>query len=135
MCCVAKTYSTIINQRLQEYLENNNILEDEQNGFRAARSCIDHIFILCTILRNRKETGKQTYLCFIDFQKAFDSVDRNLLLYKISSLGINGKIYNAISAMYKCPRARVILNDHKTEYFDCTIGAVSYTHLTLPTKA
>ena len=66
--------------------------------------------------------GKQTFVCFIDFQKAFDSVDRNLLLFKISSLGIVGKMYQAISALYKCPRARVMLNEHETEYFDCTIG-------------
>ena len=34
--------------------------------------------------------GKETFLCFIDFQKAFDSVNRNLLLYKLSSIGIRG---------------------------------------------
>ena len=50
MCCVAKIYSTILNTRLQTFLETNNILADEQNGFRASRSCIDHIFSLCTIL-------------------------------------------------------------------------------------
>ena len=44
MCCVAKIYSSILNKRIVTYLENNNILVDEQNGFRAARSCIDHIF-------------------------------------------------------------------------------------------
>ena len=41
LCCVAKVYSSILNRRLQIYLENNNILADEQNGFRASRSCID----------------------------------------------------------------------------------------------
>ena len=53
MCCVAKIYSSIRNARIQKYLEENNILADEQNGFRASRSCIDHIFVLCSILRNR----------------------------------------------------------------------------------
>ena len=53
MCCVAKIYSSILNGRLQTYLENNNILVNEQNGFRASRSCIDHIFVLVSVLRNR----------------------------------------------------------------------------------
>ena len=65
MCCVAKIYSSILNRRLQKYLEMINILVEEQNGFRVGRSCIDHIFVMCTVLRNRKMMGKETFLCFI----------------------------------------------------------------------
>ena len=122
MCCVAKVYSKILNKRIQTYLETNKILVDEQNGFRACRSCIDHIFVLCTVLRNRKLQGKDTFVCYIDYKKAFDSVDRNLLLYKLSQIGITGNMYRAISSMYSNPRSRVILNEHETEYFDCPIG-------------
>ena len=80
------------------------------------------MLVLCTILRNRKTVGLNTFLTFIDFQKAFDSVDRGLLLFKLSQIGIFGKFYNAISAMYANPRARIILNEYETEYFDCPIG-------------
>ena len=69
MCCVAKIYSSILNGRLQTYLENNNILVNEQNGFRASRSCIDHIFVLVSVLRNRKQLGKDTFLAFIDYKQ------------------------------------------------------------------
>ena len=122
MCCVAKVYSKILNIRLQKYLESNKILVDEQNGFRACRSCIDHLFVLCTVLRNRKLSGKDTFLCYIDYKKAFDSVERHLLLYKLSQVGINGNMYRAISSLYSNPRSRVILNEHETEYFDCPVG-------------
>ena len=122
MCCVAKIYSSILTQRLQNYLEKNDLLVDEQNGFRAARSCIDHIFVLCTVLRNRKSLGLSTFLAYVDYKKAFDSVDRNMLLYKLSNMGINGNFYNAILAMFRNPKARVILNEYSTEYFDCPIG-------------
>ena len=122
MCCVAKLYSRILNTRLQKYLESNEILVEEQNGFRATKSCIDHIFVLCTILRNRNISGKETFLCFIDFQKAFDSIDRNFLLYKLSQIGINGNMYCAISSLYNNPKSRIILNDYETNYFDCPIG-------------
>ena len=98
LCCVAKIYSSILNRRLQKYLEENQILSEEQNGFRTGRSCIDHIFILCTVLRNRKNMGKDTILCFIDFKKAFDSVDRNLLMFKLSRIGVN--MYIEISFLY-----------------------------------
>ena len=52
MCCIAKVYSTLLNTRLQKFLEDNSILVDEQNGFRASRSCIDHIFSLGEISSN-----------------------------------------------------------------------------------
>ena len=113
MCCVAKVYSKILNRRIQSYLEENKILVDEQNGFRASRSCIDHIFVLCTVLRNRKLQGKDTFICFIDYKKAFDSIERNLLLFKLSQVGITGNMYRAISSLYSNPRSRVILNEHE----------------------
>ena len=122
MCCIAKIYSSILNARLQKFLEANATLVDEQNGFRAARSCIDHIFTLVIILRYRKSQGKSTFISFIDFKKAFDSVDRHLLLYKLSKIGIVGNIYFAISSLYSSPKSRVILNDLATDWFECPIG-------------
>ena len=122
VCCVAKIYSSILNKRLQKYLEMNNILVEEQNGFRTGRSCIDHIFVMCSVLRNRKMMGKDTFLCFIDYKKAFDSVDRNLLMFKLYNIGIKGNIYRAISSLYSNPKSRIILQDYNTDYFDCPIG-------------
>ena len=122
LCCVAKVYSSILNRRVQSYLEKNNILVDEQNGFRSSRSCIDHIYVLVTILRNRKEQGKDTFLAFIDFKKAFDTVERNLLFFKLAAIGINGKIYKAIASLYSNPMSRVVLEGFETEYFRCPIG-------------
>ena len=122
MCCIAKIYSSILNARLQIFLDKNQILVDEQNGFRSSRSCIDHIFALVTVLRNRKSLGKSTFLSFIDFKKAFDSVDRTLLLHKLSKIGIVGKIYNAIASLFRNPKSRVILNNIATDWFNCPIG-------------
>ena len=122
MCCISKIYSKLLNVRLQKYLEDNNILVEEQNGFRASRSCIDHIFSLCTILRNRKAMGLDTFLAYIDYKKAFDSVDRNLLLFKLSKIGVVGKFYCAISSLYQNPKSKVVLNEFETDYFDCPIG-------------
>ena len=49
-------------------------------------------------------------------------MDRNLLLYKLSNIGVNGQMYSAISSLYSNPKSRVILQDYSTEYFDCPIG-------------
>ena len=58
----------------------------------------------------------------MDYKKAFDTVNLNLLLYKLANIGIHGSMYKVISAMYVCPRARVILQNNCTEYFDCPMG-------------
>ena len=81
MSCVAKIYFGVLNARLQSYLNSNDLLSDTQNGFRSARSCIDHIFSLITILRNRKAQNLHTFLCFVDFRRAFDSVNHMLLFH------------------------------------------------------
>jgi hypothetical protein len=86
LSCMHKTYSSIINNRLMGYFEDQNILVDEQNGFRAKRACVDHVYSLSTIIRNRLAEGKSTFAAFVDMQKAFDWVDRELLLYKLYAM-------------------------------------------------
>ena len=127
MSCIAKIYSCVLNRRLQNHLNTNNLLSDSQNGFRAGRSCIDHIFSLVTILRNRKQENKQTFLCFVDFRRAFDSVNHVLLFNILSSqFGIVGKIYSSLLSLYKNPQTRVILtsptSEDATNYFECPLG-------------
>ena len=62
------------------------MLVDEQNGFRRDRSCTDHVFTLNSIIQNRKET----FVTFIDLQKAFDTVDRDLLKLSYYVMGLTG---------------------------------------------
>ena len=70
----------------------NNAMFDGQNGFRKGRSCLDHIYTLYTKIResNRKSENKDTVVCFMDAKKAFDTVDRDCLWYKLMGIGIKG---------------------------------------------
>ncbi len=118
---VGKVYSGIINIRVVNYCEEKCIYEDEQNGFRKHRSCEDHIFVLTSIIKNRMSEGRDTFCTFIDMQKAFDWVDRDLLFYKLQKHNINGNIYRCIKALYNSPIACVRVNKYVTEWF--TIGS------------
>ena len=73
MSTVAKRFSTILNNRITNHLDDNGLLCNEQNGFRKLRSCLDHIYTFTSIVRNRKLQKLPTYICFVDFAKAFDS--------------------------------------------------------------
>ena len=78
--CIYKIFSAIMNRCLMTYLESENILEEEQNGFQGRRSCLQHIFALQTITRNKCQSGS-IFASFFDFRKAFNSIDRDLLFY------------------------------------------------------
>jgi hypothetical protein len=91
-CTMYKIYCTILNNRLSKWAESNNILSDEQNGFRKGRSTIDHVSSLTNIVETRKKQKLSTFCAFIDFRKAYDFIDRSLLWNKLDSKGIHGNM-------------------------------------------
>ena len=117
-----KIYADILNQRLTKWLETNKVLVDEQNGFRKNRSCSEHIYALYTIINNRKLSRQSTFVSFIDFHKAFDKVNRDLLWFKLMSVGISGKILDAIQSLYENVQCTVKVNDLCSPWFPVTNG-------------
>ncbi|VDI32581.1 Hypothetical predicted protein, partial [Mytilus galloprovincialis] len=90
-----KIYCIILNARLEKWLEDNNYLCEKQNGFWKGRSCEEHIHSLYQTLNDTKISRKSTFACFIDRKKAFDTVNRTLLWYKLRKIGIRGKFLSA----------------------------------------
>ena len=117
-----KLYTASISYRISKYLEDNNLLCNEQNGFRPNRSCLDHIFSLHNICKVRKSLRQETYITFIDFQKAFDYVNHDLLYHKLLNIGITNDLYKAIKAIYSHPQSCVQLNGHLSEWFNVESG-------------
>ena len=76
---VYKLYCQILNHRLAAWSEVNNVLCDEQNGFRPGRCTIDHAGNLTNVLENRLKKKLSTFAAFIDFSKAYDRINRELL--------------------------------------------------------
>ena len=67
----------ILQARLQQYM--NRELPDVQAGFRKGRGTRDQITNICWIIKKAREFQKNIYFCFIDYAKAFDSVDHKKL--------------------------------------------------------
>ena len=120
--CFSKIYSGLLNSRLNDYLENNNILVDQQNGFRKNRSCEEHIFVLSSAIKNRLNDKKSTFAAFIDLSKAFDSVNREFLFYKLLVNDINGHFYYAVKALYNGTKCCVNINNCNTGWFESFTG-------------
>ncbi len=96
----------------------------EQNGFRKDRSCQDHISSLYYILENRKLSKLDTYCCFVDFKKAFDSIPRELQLLwqKLAKYGINGQILRCLQAAYTNVTSSIRIDKKLSNSFEINCG-------------
>ena len=125
---LSKLFNTILNNRLVEYLKIYNILPKEQGGFQIGKQTSDNIFILKTILKkyklNKKEAAKKLFLSFVDFQKAFDTVNRNKLISKLHHIGIRGKFLNIIKDMYNNTQSCVKTPLGYTNFFETNLGVL-----------
>jgi hypothetical protein len=98
---MANLFCQLINNRLTNYLENNNLLAEEQAGFRKSCRTQDQVFILQKLIDDTiKNPNKRLYSCFVDFSKAFDNVWHNGLLYKLQNMGVRGNVFRVIQSMY-----------------------------------
>ncbi len=120
--CIYKVYSGIINVRIVKYLEDLDWFVDGQGGFRKWRSCQDQRFSLASIICNREPQNLFTFAAFVDMQKAFDWVDRDLFILKLLINNIDGKVYDAIKAMYSNTIAIIRINGFETHLFSCKSG-------------
>ena len=121
---VSKLFTSILTRRLQQWAEDNGKICVEQAGFRAEHSTIDHIFTLyAMILKNVYGGGRgKLYIAFIDYQRAFDSVNRSCLWSVLQKIGVSTKLIKMLQAMYSHVEACVRWDSVLSEFFDCPAG-------------
>ena len=81
--CMGKILERIINNRLTNWAESNNIMDSKQNGFRKGRSTLDNLTILTSDVRRGFENMKDTLTACIDVKSAYDNVDHEILIRKL----------------------------------------------------
>ena len=118
----------ILQARLQQYM--NRELPDVQAGFRKGRGTRDQIANICGIIKNAREFQKNVYFCFIDYAKAFDSVDHNKLWTILKEMGIPYHLTCLLRNLYAGPEATV-RTGHGTDWFQ--IGKKSISSLYIVT--
>ena len=119
---LAKIFNAIITTRITNYLEINNLIAPEQGGFRKDYRTTDHIFVLQTIIHKYLNKGEKLYTCFVDLKKAFDSVWREGLIYKLGRIGLGKKIINLISDMYHNTYTSIIYHNKILPKINTTKG-------------
>ena len=116
MSIVAKAYNRMILNRIYDPIDE--VLRPFQAGFRKSRSCAEQIHILRRIIEAYHQRQLPIIATFIDFKKAFDSVDREAMWKILRSYGIPQKVVNAIATIYSNSKSRVRLGDKMSEAFN-----------------
>ena len=119
---MTKVFTGILNNRITQFTDMNKMIVDEQNGFRKGRSRSDHIFTLNSTIKYYLNRNKSLYCTFVDLEKAFDWIERDLLYLKLLLTGIEGKIYNAIKCLYTDTTNCLRLNGQRTGWFMSNSG-------------
>ena len=119
---LGKLFNSILNERLESYLDKNNKKSDLQIGFEKKKRCSDHIFILNTIINKYFSKGEKVFACFVDFSKAFDTVAHDMLFYKLLREGIAGNWFHTIKCLYTNMKICVNCNGKFTPFVTSKIG-------------
>ena len=116
----AKIYNKLILNRLRPKIEP--ILRKNQNGFRPGRSTLGQILTLRRIIEEITHCNKTAALIFVDFSKAFDSVNRDKMFEILELYGIPPEIISAIKVLYSNTKSTILTPDGETEHFDILAG-------------
>ena len=109
----SKVFYRVILERIKIALDEK--LREKQAGFRAGRSCSDHIATLQIIVEQSIEWQSSLYINFIDFEKAFDSISREVLWKVLRHYGMPDKMVTIIRVLYEGFSAQVVRNGQKTQ--------------------
>ena len=119
---LAKLFASVLTRRLADWTERNNLRAPTQAGFRANRGTSDQLSVLDYIVRKCLHQGEKLYCCFVDFEKAFDTVDRDVLWAVLANIGVRGQFLRCLQSLYGVDSAAVRTAQGTSGAFRCFQG-------------
>ena len=95
----------MVTSRLSAYCEAKGLLPEEQCGFRPDDSTTDMMFVVGRLKEVGQKAGGPLHMCFIDLQKAYDTVDRTLLWQALARIGVPPQMIAVIRQFHDGMRA------------------------------
>ena len=97
---IGKLFNMVMQNRLTKFFKDNNLIDEKQIGFNKGSRTSDHIMVVKSLIDKYTKKGKKLYTCFVDFRKAFDSINHTKLFYKLRLTDMGTLTYNIIKDMY-----------------------------------
>ena len=115
-----KVYSKVLERRVRPIVEPQ--LEEEQCGFHPGCGTMDHHFTLARILEGAWGYAYPVYMCFLDLEKAYDWVPREILWEVLREYRVRGFLLGAIQSLYTKSESCVRVLSSKSDSFPVGIG-------------
>ena len=122
--CLGKLFNKILQRRLEKLCNKNSIINDIQGSGKANSRTSDHLLIVRFLIdKYVNDQGKKMFACFVDLQKAYDTVPRVKLFHSLlKNYNIGGKFLRILQQIYKNNQVFVKLSDGLLQPFKTTIG-------------
>ena len=120
--CFSKILERLVFNRCMNYLDTHDILNKKQFGFRCNHSTYMAILELVDKISMAVENNETTAGIFLDLSKAFDTIDHNILLYKLEYYGFRGKVLKWFTDYLYNRKQYVLYNSYKSEYKNILCG-------------
>ena len=119
---LCKVYERIMFKRLCKFFKKYDIINDEQFGFRKNRSTSDAVLKLTDNIYETFNTGQYMVSVLLDFSKAFDTVNHNILLQKLYMQGVRGNSLQWIRSYLSNRQQYVSINESTSSVLPINIG-------------
>ena len=127
---ISKVIEKLIKTRCEIFLTDNNLLYRHQYGFRSGRNTTDAILQLTDYCTDAFYNRLFTIVIFLDYSKAFDTVNKDIMLRKLDRLVFRGRSLDFFDSYLSDRRLFVELNGQRSETKTSDIGlpqgAISY---------
>ena len=122
--CLGKLFNKILQRRLEKVCNKNSIINDIQGSGKANSRTSDHLLIVRFLIDKYVNCqGKKMFACFVDLQKAYDTVPRVKLFHSLlKNYSIGGKFLRILQQIYKNNQVYIKLSDGLLQPFQTTIG-------------
>jgi hypothetical protein len=121
--CLCKIFDLILLERLEKRTQMAHPISPNQIGFKAGHRTADHIFVINSLINKIiRIERKRIFVAFIDFRKAYDTVNRTLLLLKLQKLGINGLFYSNMKVSLNSISYLIKVNGGHLKPISSTVG-------------
>ena len=122
--CFGKLFMKLMKNRLQKFLDDNNLVSKNQGSGKKGTRTSDHLMVIRFLIDKMvKGEKKKLYVCFVDVKKAFDFTNREILIYKLmTEYGIGGNFLKLLQALYDDHKVYVRVSDGLLQPISTTIG-------------
>ena len=117
-----KIIEKLMHKRLYKFLEDNQILYENQFGFRKQNSTVHALIQITEQIRQSIENGKYGCGIFIDLRKAFDTVNHDILLKKLEHYGVRGTPLQWFKSYLSNRKQYVFVNGYSSELKGISCG-------------